>query len=77
MRHKAITFQDSSVRSSLEGLKWTKWANWQQNDVDYIVALYETSENRYQRVFDNIDKMERKIEDRNLKERIQQKRTNI
>ena len=70
MRFKAITFQNTEVRTCLEGLKFSKRSNWQQDDVDYLVTLYLTSDKRQQKVMERVQVMEQKIIDRNLKLRI-------
>ena len=70
MRYRAITFQTSEARCSLSNLKFTKNNMWNQDDVDYIITLYYQSEHRQQQICDDIDLMEKKIDERNLKKRI-------
>ena len=76
-RYRTITFPNSEERASLTGLKFQKRALWSQSDVEYLVALYKHGDKRQQRIFGEIDAMEKKISTRALKERIIERHTGL
>ena len=41
-RHKAITFPNSQVKTTLDGLRLTQKSNWDNKDIEYLVLLYAT-----------------------------------
>ena len=46
MRYKAITFANSEMKASLDGLKLTKRVHWDKQDLVYLTFIYKSSEKR-------------------------------
>ena len=61
------------MKSKLDQLKMTKKSNWEQKSADYLIRLYKTGKSRYKQVFEDIDTMEKKIKERNLRGKVKER----